>query len=85
MCDTFNIPKDVDFVIPINNNGRKSLSLAFWILAREILKKRGEIKKNEEFKPTLKDFGDDEEKEKPKTEEKEKPKSGLLEKVKGGK
>jgi small subunit ribosomal protein S2 len=57
LCDTFNISKDIDLCVPCNNNGRKSLSLVMWLLAREILKKRGEIKKDEDFKLTLKDFG----------------------------
>ena len=57
LCDTFNISKDVDLCVPANNNGRKSISLIMWILAREILKKRGEVKKNEDFSMTLKDFG----------------------------
>ncbi len=57
LCDTFNISKDIDLCIPANNNGRKSVSLIMWIMAREILKARGEIKENEDFKLTLKDFG----------------------------
>ena len=57
LCDTFNISKDIDLCIPANNNGRKSLALIFWLLAREILKKRGEIKKDSDFSYTLKDFG----------------------------
>ena len=67
LCDTFNMVKDVDFAIPANNNGRKSLALIFWILAREILKTRGSKKK---FTTTLVDFGDDE----PVPEKEEKPK-----------
>ena len=58
MCDTFNNPKDVDFCIPANNNGKKSIGLVFWILAREILKSRGEISKDSDFKPKLSDFGE---------------------------
>jgi small subunit ribosomal protein S2 len=57
LCDTFNISKDIDLCIPSNNNGKKSISLIMWLLAREILKKRGDIKKDEDFKLTLKDFG----------------------------
>jgi small subunit ribosomal protein S2 len=57
LCDTFNISKDIDLCIPSNNNGRKSLALIFWIMAREILKKQGKIKKDSDFKPTLKEFG----------------------------
>ena len=58
MCDTFNNPKDVDFCIPANNNGKKSIGLVFWILAREILKNRGEIPKDADFKPKVQDFGE---------------------------
>lgn len=57
LCNTFNYAKDIDLVIPVNNNGKKSLALIFWILAREILKFRGEIKEDKDFKYSLKDFG----------------------------
>ncbi len=40
LCDTFNEASDVDLVIPVNNNGKKSLALVFMLLAREILKKK---------------------------------------------
>ncbi len=43
LCDTDNDFKDVDFVIPINNKGRRSLATVYWLLAREVLKARGEI------------------------------------------
>ncbi len=43
LCDTDNDFRDVDFVIPINNKGRRSLATVYWLLAREILKSRGEI------------------------------------------
>jgi len=52
LCDTFNDTRNVDLVIPCNNKGRKSLSLIFWLLAREINKIRGK----KEFKYTLEDF-----------------------------
>jgi small subunit ribosomal protein S2 len=58
MCDTFNNPKDVDYCIPMNNNGKKAIGLVLWIIAREILKTRGEIKKDDEFKPKVQDFGE---------------------------
>jgi small subunit ribosomal protein S2 len=57
LCDTFNIAKDIDLCIPINNNGKKSLALVFWILGREILKARGKLKKNDDYKHDLKEFG----------------------------
>ncbi|RLI96952.1 MAG: 30S ribosomal protein S2 [Candidatus Aenigmatarchaeota archaeon] len=57
LCDTFNSVKNIDLVIPCNNNGKKSIALVFWILAREIMKKRGKIKKDSDFKAELKEFG----------------------------
>ncbi len=57
LSDTFNDAVDVDLIIPINNNGKKSLALVFMLLAREILKKRKKMKKNEEFEYDIKDFG----------------------------
>ena len=56
LCDTFNEGNDIDFVIPANNNGKKSIALIFWILAREISKNKKKIKGNDEFKPELKEF-----------------------------
>ena len=56
ICDTFNDPKYLDFVISANNKGRKSLSLMYWILAREVLKIKGEIKGDAEFKYLEDDF-----------------------------
>ncbi len=60
ICNTFNTAKHIDYIIPANNNGKKSLALIFWLLAKEVLKNRGEIKTDEDFKLTLKDFGDTE-------------------------
>ena len=56
LCDTNNQSNNIDLVIPCNNKGKKSLGLFFWILAREYLKKRGIIKKDEDMKDTLDDF-----------------------------
>ena len=56
LASTNNSLRDVDFAIPINNKGRKSLALAYWLLAREILKEKGEIKKDSDFAKTLEDF-----------------------------
>jgi len=49
LCDTFNDTKNIDLVIPCNNKGRKSLALIYWLLAREIMKNRGEKEFN--YKP----------------------------------
>ena len=64
ICNTFNSARDVDLVIPMNNNGRKALALAFWILSREVLKARanaspaeGRSSSAEKFKMKIEDFG----------------------------
>lgn len=41
LCDTNNQSNDIDFVMPCNNKGKKSLGLMFWILAKEYLRRRG--------------------------------------------
>lgn len=60
ICDTINETKDIDFIIPANNKGKKALATLFWLLAREILKERGQIKSNEEFKYKIEDFSKEE-------------------------
>jgi small subunit ribosomal protein S2 len=59
LCDTNNQANNIDFVIPCNNKGKKSLGLFFWILTREYLKNRGIIKKDSEFKGKLEEFTED--------------------------
>jgi small subunit ribosomal protein S2 len=56
VCDTINETKDIDLVIPANNKGRRAIGLLFWLLAREILKERKQIKSNSEYKYKLEDF-----------------------------
>ena len=56
LCDANNRTSYVDLVIPTNNKGRRSLALIYWLLAREVLKERGEIKSYEEYKYTIDDF-----------------------------
>ncbi|MDP6600059.1 MAG: 30S ribosomal protein S2 [Candidatus Woesearchaeota archaeon] len=56
ICDTNNQSNNIDLVIPSNNKGKKSLGLFFWILAREYLRNRGILKKNEDLKEKVEDF-----------------------------
>ncbi len=56
LASTNNSLKNVDLIVPINNKGRKSLALVFWLLAREILKARGDIKTDAEFEEKLIEF-----------------------------
>jgi len=57
VCDTFNETRNIDLVIPANNKSKRAIATVFWLLAREILKLREQIKSNEEFKYTIEDFG----------------------------
>ncbi|MFP4045515.1 MAG: 30S ribosomal protein S2 [Candidatus Aenigmatarchaeota archaeon] len=61
ICDTFNDLDFIDLVLPGNNKGRKSVGTIFYLLAREILKKKGEISSDEEFDYDLSDFTGEEE------------------------
>ena len=56
LCDTNNQANNIDFVVPCNNKGKKSLGLFFWILTREYLKARGIIKSDKDFKEKVEDF-----------------------------
>ncbi len=56
LCDANNRTSYVDLVIPTNNKGRRALAFIYWLLAREVLKARGEIKSDEEYKYTVDDF-----------------------------
>ena len=56
LCDTNNQSNCIDFVLPCNNKGKKSLGLIFYILAREFLRKKGFIKENEEPPFNIDDF-----------------------------
>lgn len=56
LCDANNETRNVDFVIPTNNKGRKALAIIFWLLTKEVLKGRGEFKSDEEFKLTVEEF-----------------------------
>jgi small subunit ribosomal protein S2 len=56
MCDTNNTTEDIDLVVPCNNKGNKSLSIVFYILAREYLRNKGVIDKAAEPEPGFKEF-----------------------------
>ena len=56
LCDTNNQTNFLDFVIPCNNKGKKSLGLMFYILTKEYLKAKGIMKEDEELPNKLEDF-----------------------------
>lgn len=48
LCDSHNNLKFVDVVIPCNNNSTESISMIFWMLAREVLMLRGLLDQNDD-------------------------------------
>jgi small subunit ribosomal protein S2 len=56
ISNTDNITSNLDLIIPANNRGRKSLATVYWLLAREILMTRGELKEEEPMKYEIDDF-----------------------------
>ncbi len=56
MCDTDNELKGVDICVPTNNKGRRALALVYWLLAKEILKARGEIPPDGTIPESIEDF-----------------------------
>jgi len=56
LCDTNNQSNNIDLVVPCNNKGKKSLGLVFYILAKEYLKNKGIIKKDEDLEIPMDEF-----------------------------
>lgn len=56
LCSTDNEFVGVDYVIPTNNKGRRALAVVYWLLARQILKERGELAADKELPLTVDDF-----------------------------
>ncbi len=56
IANTDNVTSKVDLVIPANNRGRKALATTYWLLAREILIQKGELKEGEQIKYEIDDF-----------------------------
>ncbi|MBS7247563.1 MAG: 30S ribosomal protein S2 [Candidatus Jordarchaeales archaeon] len=56
LCDTDNSTSKVDLCIPTNNKGRRALSLIYWLLARQVLRERGELPEGGELQVSIEDF-----------------------------
>jgi len=56
IANTDNITSKLDVIIPANNRGRKALATVYWLLVRQILIERGELKENEAMKYEIDDF-----------------------------
>ena len=56
VANTDNVTSKLDVIIPANNRGRKSLATIYWLLVRQILIEKGELKENESMKYEIDDF-----------------------------
>ncbi len=56
LCSTDNEFAGVDLVIPTNNKGRRALAVIFWLLARQVLRERGELGPDKDPPVTIEDF-----------------------------
>jgi small subunit ribosomal protein S2 len=56
IANTDNITSKLDIIIPANNRGRKALATIYWLLVRQILIEKGELKENESMKYEIDDF-----------------------------
>jgi len=56
VCDSHTLTRNLDLIIPLNNKGKQSIALMFWLLAKQHLIERGEMKETDEMKETVDDF-----------------------------
>jgi small subunit ribosomal protein S2 len=56
LCSTDNEFAGVDLIIPTNNKGRRALAVIFWLLARQVLRERGELAADKDPSVTIEDF-----------------------------
>jgi len=56
LCSTDNEFSGIDLVIPTNNKGRRALAVIYWLLARQILRERGELPLDKDLPLTIDDF-----------------------------
>lgn len=56
LSNSDNITSKVDLVIPTNNRGRKALATVYWLLTKEVLKKQGKIKSDNDMPLTIDNF-----------------------------
>ncbi|MFP3985189.1 MAG: 30S ribosomal protein S2 [Candidatus Bathyarchaeia archaeon] len=56
LCSTDNDFSVIDFVIPTNNKGRRALAVIYWMLARQILREKGELPPDEDMNFSIDDF-----------------------------
>jgi small subunit ribosomal protein S2 len=56
LCSTDNDFSYIDLAIPTNNKGRRALAVIYWLIARQILREKGEVPPDGELPVSLEDF-----------------------------
>jgi small subunit ribosomal protein S2 len=56
LCSTDNDFSYIDLAIPTNNKGRRALAVIYWLLARQVLRERGEIPPDGDIPLSIEDF-----------------------------
>ena len=56
LCSTDNEFSGVDLVISTNNKGRRALAIIYWLLARQVLREKGELPPDKDLPLTVEDF-----------------------------
>ncbi|HDN63188.1 MAG TPA: 30S ribosomal protein S2, partial [Candidatus Bathyarchaeota archaeon] len=56
LCSTDNELSKIDLAIPTNNKGRRALAVIYWVLARQLLRERGELAPDEDLPVPIESF-----------------------------
>ncbi len=55
-CSTDNSLRNIDLVIPMNNKGRRSLAIAYWLLCRQVKRELGELSADADWNVSMDAF-----------------------------
>ncbi len=56
LCSTDNDFSFADLAIPTNNKGRRALAVIYWLLARQVMRERGEVPPDGDLSVSIEDF-----------------------------
>jgi small subunit ribosomal protein S2 len=56
VCDSNALTRNLDLIIPLNNKGKQSIALMFYLLTKQYLVERGEMKEGQELKETMEEY-----------------------------
>ncbi len=56
LCDTEHSCSEIDLAIPVNNKGKRALATVYWLLARQILRERGDIPPDGDLQVPIEEF-----------------------------